>query len=99
MTINIHLQIKHIGGIFNYVQNPIKSNVLGVLLIGCDQYSFKPIPGGKAPGYIGLDNKQVQEILNRYLEQISKGKLTPKEAVLQCQNELIDANLDEYAEL
>ena len=96
---NIHLQIKHIGGILGFSKNPIKSNVLGVLLIGCDPRSFQPVPGGKAPLSISLDNEQVEGILDKYLEKINKGELTPKEAVLQCQNELIDANLDEYAEL
>ena len=95
---NIHHHIHHIGyGLF--LNNcSIKSNVLGVLWIGCDVQG-RPQPDGKAPVFIRLDNKQVEEILNKYLDKIHSEEMTPREALLQAQNELIDADLDEYAEL
>ena len=51
---NIHKQLKKMNGIFYANRNTIESSVLGLLLI----------PGCKE---VQLDNKQVEEILNKYL--------------------------------
>ena len=51
---NIHKIVKKINGTFWADYNPIKSYVLGLLLI----------PGCK---HVSLDNEEVQEILNKYL--------------------------------
>jgi hypothetical protein len=59
--------------------NPIKSHVLGLMLID----------GLKT---IRLDNKQVEEILNRHL---GKGRA----GMLMAQEELIEAGLEEFAQL
>jgi hypothetical protein len=72
--------IKEIKGEFDATKNPIKSHVLGLLLI-------------KGITEIKLDNKKVEEILNRYLP--SNGMMS----VLEAQDELIGAGLDEYAQL
>jgi hypothetical protein len=74
----IHLRIKHIGGQANFERNPIKSHVLGLLLID----------GLKK---ISLDNTEVEKIINKYLRG--------DRDVFECQNELMDAGLDEYAQL
>ena len=95
---NIHHHIHYIGGILAVSVCPIESNVLGVLWIGCDEQG-RPRPDGKAPTAIILDNKQVQDILNKYLEKIHSKEMTPREALIHAQGELIDANLDEYADL
>ena len=95
---NVHHYIHHIGGTFFLTNCLIKSNVLGVLWIGCDEQG-RPRPDGKAPKKIELDNKQVKDILNRYLGKIHSKEMTPREALLQAQNELQDAGLDEYADL
>ena len=52
---NIHKQIKYIGGIATFNDNPIISHVLGLLLIDGLKEVF-------------LDNKKVRVILNKHLE-------------------------------
>jgi len=51
---NIHKQVKSIGGAIILIDNPIKSHVLGVLLI-------------KGVTEVGLDNRKVAAILNKHL--------------------------------
>ena len=77
---NIHKQILKMKGGFYATKNPIKSHVLGLL---------------KIPGLtkVELDNKQVQNILNKYI------KNKESKSLINCQNELIDLDLDEYAQL
>jgi hypothetical protein len=77
---DIHKQIKEISGGFYATGNPIKSHVLGVLLIhGVTE--------------IKMGSIKVQNILNGHLP--SKGM----ESVLECQDELIDAGLEDFAKL
>lgn len=61
--------------------NPIKSHVLGLLLI-------------KNLYIVSLDNDKINRIINSYLPN-TRGN----EAVYECQEELIDAGYDEYAQL
>ena len=75
---NIHKQIKHIGGHVSFENNPIKSHVLGLLLIDGLQLVF-------------LDIEEVEKILNKHL----KGDRD----IFACQEELIEAGFDEYAQL
>lgn len=77
---DIHLHIKHIGGFASFRDNPIKSHVLGLLLID---------------GLFGamLPNVEVDAIINSHFP--SKGI----ESLLLCQEELINAGLEEYAQL
>ena len=75
----IHAQIKEIGGRCLAANNPIKSHVLGLLLI-------------KGITNVSLDNTEVQDILNKHL---GKGRA----GMLQAQEELIEAGLEEYAKL
>ena len=95
---NIHHHIHYVGQSLDLEGCPIKSNVLGVLWIGCDEQG-RPQPDGKAPKTIELYNKQVEDILNKYLAKIHSKEMTPREALIHAQNELQDANLDEYADL
>ena len=95
---NIHYNFHYIGQNVDLRDTPITSNVLGVLWIGCDKQG-RPLPNGKAPKKIELDNKHVKDILNRYLKKIHSKEMTPREALIHAQNELQDANLDEYADL
>jgi hypothetical protein len=69
------------GTFYAYNNNPLKSHVIGLLLV----------PGCKE---VMLDNDQVQEILNRHLKSPFGNK-----RVIDCQSELLDANLDEWAKL
>ena len=75
---SIHKQIKHIGNDFNAVNNFIRSNVLGLMLIDGLRSVF-------------LDIKPVQNIINKHL----KGDRD----VFACQEELIEAGFEEYAQL
>lgn len=75
---NIHKSIKRINGTFDLVNNPITSNVLGLLLIH-----------GLIEVY--LDNQKLQKIINNHL--------SGHRDVFECQEELINANLDDFAKL
>jgi len=78
---DINKIVKKVGDAFYAGDNPIKSHVLGLLLIkGCKE--------------VELDNKQVEEILNRYLPNTRGNK-----ALLECQSELLDADLEDWAQL
>ena len=88
----IHEFIDEINGDFYATKNDIISHVLGLLLIK-----------GLSKAWIGspLDkhdriklNRSVSQILNKHLPN-TKGN----RGVLECQNELIDAGFDEYAQL
>jgi hypothetical protein len=69
------------SGIFYAKNNPIKSHVLGLLMIeGCSS--------------VELYNKKVESILNKYLPTTKS-----RQAVIECQKELIEAGLEEYAKL
>ena len=90
---NIHTKIKHVKRI-ECIGNPIKSNVLGLLKIsGLENvYMFdegKHIYGISYPE-INEKLKTVEEIVNRHL---------PNGDILECQVELLDAGLSEYAKL
>ena len=77
----IHKILKQMNGTFYADDNPIKSNVIGLLLVkGCKE--------------VELDNKQVEEIMNRHLKS-PFGNLR----VLECQSEMLDADLGEWAKL
>ena len=73
----IHEQILEINGFAMFHRNPIKSHVLGLLLI-------------KRLKSVEFDNKQLEKIINKYL---------PLGDVMECQNELIDAGLEEFAQI
>ena len=67
------------NGTFHASKNPLKSNVIGILLVaGCKK--------------VELDNKQVEDILNKHLE-----KPFGNRRFFDCQSELLDAGLDEWA--
>ena len=74
----IHKIVKEIHGFANFYDNPIKSNVLGLMRI-------------KGLTRVILANKQVENILNKYL--------TGDRDIIKCQSELLDAGLEEYAKL
>jgi hypothetical protein len=74
----IHNHVKHIGDIFYLADNPITSHVLGLMLIG-------------KMSMVELDNKQVQEIINKHL--------AGDRDVFECQQELMEAGLDDFAQL
>jgi len=76
---DVHKHIAEIKGIFYALDNPINSHVLGLLLI-------------KGVTKVRLDNKQVEEILNRHF---GKGRA----GMLMAQEELIEAGLEEFAQL
>jgi len=77
----IHRILKQMKGNFYVYGNPLKSNIIGLLLVkGCKE--------------LHLDNKQVMEIMNKHLKS-PFGHLR----VLECQSEMLDADLGEWAEL
>ena len=76
---DVYKHVTEIKGKFYAIKNPIKSHVLGLLLI-------------KGVTEVRLDNKQVKEILNSHL---GKGRA----GMLMAQEELIEAGLEEFAQL
>ncbi len=76
---DVHKIFDEVKGVFDVRGNSIKSHVLGLLLI-------------KGVTRVYLDNKQVEEILNRHL---GKGRA----GMSQAQEELIEAGLEEFAQL
>ena len=74
----IHKIIKEIHGVADFYNNPIKSNVLGLMRI-------------KGLTEVFLDNRQVRDILNKYL--------AGDRDIIRCQSELQDAGLEEFAKL
>jgi len=77
----IHKILKQMNGTFYVNKNPLKSNVIGLLLVkGCKK--------------VKLDNKQVEEIMNRHLQSPFGNK-----RVIECQSEMLDAELRDWAEL
>jgi len=77
----IHKILKQMNGAFYADDNPLKSNVIGLLLVkGCKK--------------VKLDNKQVMEIMNRHLQSPFGNK-----RVIECQSEMLDTDLGEWAEL
>jgi hypothetical protein len=77
----IHKILKMMNGTFYVLNNPIKSNVIGLLLVkGCKK--------------VELDNTQVEEIMNRHLQSPFGHK-----RVLECQSEMLDAGLGDWAKL
>jgi hypothetical protein len=90
---DIHKRIKYVKKI-DCKGNPIESKVLGLLKInGLEQVEMYD-PGGHIFGItypeINKKLKTVEEIINRYI---------PHGDLIECQNELIDAGLQEYARL
>jgi hypothetical protein len=77
----IHKILKSMNGAFFATNNPLKSHVLGLLLVkGCKK--------------VVLDNKVVQEVLNRYLPNTRGSK-----AVIEAQSDLLDLDLEDFAQL
>ena len=87
---NIHEHVKHIGGELNVENNPIKSHILGVLLID----GLQGVKYGRVTGKVPIPFEEAFRIVNKYLPNTMG-----RSAVLHCQNELIENGLDEYAKL
>ena len=87
---NIHKHIKHIGGRLVIAENPIKSHILGLLKIEGlqDVSAFREFHTPKelmhSPLVIAV------AIINKHLKDRD---------ILACQQELIDAGLEEFAQL
>lgn len=83
----IHKLIKEMNGPFKASQNPIKSHVLGLLYIrGCYP--------------VDLDNKWVEDCLNKYLKHINHHDDPERhKVVLACQSELLDNGYEDFAQL
>ena len=79
---SIHMHVHEIWGNADFRKNPIKSHVLGLLKI-------------KKLQMVELDNKEVQKIINKYLHQ--GGKDPSIRDIVDCQEELMDNDLEDYA--
>ena len=78
---DIHKCLKKMNGGFYAHKNPLKSNVIGLMLVvGCNE--------------VQLDNVEVMNIMNKHFKS-PFGHLR----LLECQSELLEAGLEEYAKL
>ena len=77
---NIHRHIKYIGNEIDLSRNPLKSHVLGLLLIKGLKMVFLDTAKGK-----------LEDILNKHLQG--------DRDVFACQEELIEAGFEDYAQL
>ncbi len=75
---NIHKIFKHISGSAEFRHNPIKSHILGLIMID----------GLKT---VLLDSWELQSIINKHL--------SGNRDVFACQEELIEAGFEEFAQL
>ena len=83
---NIHKQITHIGNTADFTNNPIKSHVLGLLLIeGLD--------------YVALSSHLTEKNILHKVQDILIKHLQGDRDVFACQEELIEAGLEDYAQL
>lgn len=86
---DINKHINTLNGILDVYDNPITSNVVGVLLVaGITRASF----GDSSDHPTTLE--EVNDILNKYLPNTEGMK-----AVRACQSELVDAGFEEFAKL
>jgi hypothetical protein len=80
---DIHKHIIKMNGEFNAGRNPIKSHVLGVLLIdGCKRL------------YLADSIMRVQDIINKYLPNKEGRK-----GLMKCKAELVDAGFEAFAQI
>jgi hypothetical protein len=94
---DIHKKIKAIGSVlggtvFEMRNSRIKSNVLGLLLI--EGVKSVKLQSSNVDVKHGVDLDAVEVILNKYLPN-TRGR----QAIIECQKELIEAGLEEYAKL
>ena len=80
---SIHMHVHEIRGVAYFTENPIKSHVLGLLKI-------------KGLQAVSLDNDEVQKIMNKYLRGTT-GKDPSIRDIVDCQEELMDNDLEDYA--
>jgi len=89
---NIHKHFVFIGETIILGLNPIKSHILGLVLIeglnGIDYYSSDS----------NLEFRKASRIVEKYLKNNTSLKARKKN-LYDCQSELIDGGLDEYAKL
>ena len=79
---SIHMHVLEIGQTADFRENPINSHVLGLLKI-------------KGLKEVKLDHKKVQKIINKYLHQ--GGKDPSLRDIVDCQEELMDNDFEDYA--
>lgn len=97
---------KTIGGYFDCSHNPKLTSLKGIhkqltSMNGLFEANFTSIKSHvlgllliKGCTNVKLDNKEVEAILNKYLPNTRGNK-----AVIECQSDLLDADLDDFAEL
>lgn len=90
----IHKRIKRIGGQITIGGNPITSHILGLLLIP-GLFRVSAIRRNGEDGKIDEDLIRAVSYINKYL----KAGKTDKTSLLACQEEMMDDDLDDYAEL
>ena len=91
--IHKHFKGGFMRGDFYIAECPIKSHILGLLLI--PELSILMVDANKT----NLDFKEAIKILKPYLTKIHIKQIDVAEAVIDCQQELIDAGLKAFAQL
>ena len=86
---NVHKHFKEINGFFSVVRTPVKSHILGLFLIkGVKKFMME----SQIDTNVDKDRQKIEKIVNKYIQQGKAG-------MMECQNELIDAGYEEYAQI
>jgi len=88
----IHKRVEHLGGCLYIGGNPIKSHILGALLIpGIEKIIIAP-----RKGEVDKDLDAAAQIMNKFLRE---NKARDKSGVVECQTRMIEADLDDLAQM
>jgi len=93
---DIHKHVKSINGSISVYKNPIKECVLGLLLIdGLTRVMVETDATGmiKSDRILSRELAEALSIANKYLPNHSRSDL------IKCQNEMLDAGLDDFARI
>ena len=91
----IHKKITYLGGSYIWLPKSCKRGLLDIFKMNAPNLTEIGIDG------VYFDNEELNFLrltINKYLISVNSGELTKSQAMLQCQSELIENDLDEYTE-
>jgi hypothetical protein len=95
---DIHKKVQYCGGEMWIRYNPIKSNILGLLLIdGLKKLDLSETEDLQRTPRDNAEFNRACYIISKYLKD--KTFSSPKQRMIACQNEMIDKGLEDYAQL
>ncbi len=95
---NVHENIKSMYGMLSLRGNPLRSHLLGVMLVGGLQRIFLDNTIDVEVGQ-GKESLRLQTILNDHLKEKNSREKAPRELLFRCQEALINAGFEDFAHL